>query len=112
MEDRLESSRTIMESWNGQGRILEVIFVRQSDLASSQRQRIKELQKECFGHVNREELEERFIAEGLGRIFAYEIELIVGQVELHSRTVQFEGRQLSLAGIVGTYATAASCRRS
>ncbi|OLE90663.1 MAG: hypothetical protein AUF79_09350 [Crenarchaeota archaeon 13_1_20CM_2_51_8] len=93
------------------GKNLEVIFVRQSDLASSQRQRIKELQKECFGHVNREELEECFIAEGFGWIFAYEIGLIVGQVELHSRTVQFEGRQLSLGGLGGTCVTAAARNR-
>jgi ribosomal protein S18 acetylase RimI-like enzyme len=90
---------------------LEVVFVRLSELTSGQIQRIKELQKECFSHVSREEVEDCFIAEGFGWIFAYENGLIVGQVELHDRTVLFEGRQVSLGGLGGTCVTAAARNR-
>ncbi|HEX9240157.1 MAG TPA: GNAT family N-acetyltransferase [Candidatus Bathyarchaeia archaeon] len=90
---------------------MEVVFVRLSDLTSGQRQRIKELQKECFSHVSREEVEECFIAEGFGWIFAYENATIAGQVELHSRTVLFEGKQVSLGGLGGACVTAASRNR-
>jgi ribosomal protein S18 acetylase RimI-like enzyme len=90
---------------------LEVVFVRLSELTSGRIQRIKELQKECFSHVSREEIEECFIAEGFGWIFAYEHGLIVGQVELHSRTVLFERRQVSLGGLGGTCVTAAARNR-
>ena len=81
---------------------MEVVFVRLGDLTSGQRQRIKELQKECFSRVSRE---------GFGWIFAYENGFIVGQVELHSRTVEFEGRRVSLGGLGGTCVTAAARNR-
>jgi len=90
---------------------LEVVFVPLSELTSSQKQRIGELQKECFSHVSREEIRECFIAEGFGWIFAYENRLIVGQVELHSRTVLFEGKKVSLGGLGGTCVTAAARNR-
>jgi len=90
---------------------LEVVFVRLSELTSGQIQRIKELQKACFSHVNRKEIEECFIAERFGWIFAYENAVIVGQVELHSRTVLFDGRQVSLGGLGGTCVTAAARNR-
>ncbi len=88
-----------------------VVFVPLDELSSGQRQRRGELQKECFSHVSREEIQECFIAEGFGRIFAYENGLIVGQVELHSRTVLFEGKQVSLGGLGGTCVTAAARNR-
>src|SRR5713101_5658443 len=101
MEDRLGSCRMSMKSWDREwaGRNLEVVFVRLGELTSGQRQRIGELQKECFSHVSREEIEECFIAEGFGWIFAYENMIIVGQVELYSRMVLFEGKQVSLGGL-------------
>jgi hypothetical protein len=90
---------------------LEVVFVALSELTSGQIQRIKELQKECFSHVSQEEVEECFIAEGFGWMFAYESAMIVGQVELHSRTVLFEGKQVSLGGLGGTCVTSAARSR-
>ena len=90
---------------------MEVVFVRLSELTSGQIQRIRELQKECFSHVSQEEVEECFAAEGFGWILAYEKAIIVGRVELHSRTVLFEGKQLSLGGLGGTCVTTAARNR-
>ena len=90
---------------------MEVIFVPVSELTFDQRQRIGELQKECFSHVSREEIEECFIAACFGWIFAYENAIIVGQVELRSRTVLFEGREVSLGGLGGTCVTSAARNR-
>jgi GNAT superfamily N-acetyltransferase len=90
---------------------LEIIFAPLSELTFDQRQTIGELQKECFGHVSREEIEECFIAEGFGWIFAYVNAITVGQVELHSRTVLFEGKQVSLGGLGGTCVRAAARNR-
>jgi len=88
------------------GKSLEVVFVPLGELTSMQRQRIGELQKECFSHVSRKEIEECFIAEGFGWILAYENGLILGQVELHSRAALFEGGHVSLGGLGGTCVTA------
>src|SRR5712691_8162924 len=109
----VESSRMGMKSCGREwaGKNLEVIFVRLSELSSGQIRRIKELQKECFSHVSREEIEECFIAEGFGWIFAYENMIIVGQVELYSRMVLFEGKQVSLGGLGGTCVTATARNR-
>jgi predicted N-acetyltransferase YhbS len=111
MEDRLEFSRAEHEILERAGKSLEVVFVHLSELTSGQKERIKELQKECFSHVSHEEIQQCFIAEGFGWIFAYENGLIVGQVELHSRTVLFEGKQVSLGGLGGTCVTAAERNR-
>ena len=92
-------------------RSLEIVFVPLGELTPDQRQRIRELQSECFNHVSREEIEECFIAEGFGWIFARENGLIVGQVELHSRTVLFQGKQVSLGGLGGTCVIAAARNR-
>ncbi len=81
---------------------MELVFVDSSQLTRRQRQRITELQKECFSHVSREDIEECFIAEGFGWIFSYENRVIVGQLELHSREVMFDRRKVSLGGLGGT----------
>jgi len=90
---------------------LELVFVSLSGLTPGQTQRIKELQKECFSDVSREDIQQCFIAEGFGWIFAYENGIIVGQIELHSRTVLFEGKQVSLGGLGGTCVTAVARTR-
>lgn len=90
---------------------MEVVFVPLGELTVGQKQRIGELQKECFSHVSREDIQECFISEGFGWIFARENGLIVGQLELHSRTVLFEGKQVSLGGLGGTCVTQAARNR-
>jgi predicted N-acetyltransferase YhbS len=104
----LQNEHEILD-WAGKNS--EVVFVRLGELTPGQKQRIMELQKECFSHVSREEIEECFIARGFGWIFAYENGLIVGQVELHSKTVLFEGKQVLLGGLGGTCVTAAARNR-
>ncbi len=87
---------------------MELVIVGSSQLTSPQTQRVKELQKECFSHVSQEDIQQCFIAEGFGWIFACENRLIIGQLELHHRTVLFDGRQVSLGGLGGTCVTPAA----
>ncbi len=85
---------------------VNLLFVPTDQLSSTQKLRIKELQKECFSHVSRQDIEECFIAESFGWIFAYEKGSILAQVELYSRNVAFEGKSIRLGGIGGTCVTA------
>jgi predicted acetyltransferase len=90
---------------------LNLLFVPTEQLSSAQKLRIKELQKECFSHVSRRNIEEFFIAESFGWIFAYENARIVAQVELYSRNVAFEGKSIRLGGIGGTCVTTSKRNR-
>ncbi len=84
---------------------MNLVFVPTDQLSTVQKLRIKEMQKECFSHVSREDIEECFIAESLGWIFAYENARIVAQLEVYSRNVTFEGKSIRLGGIGGTCVT-------
>ena len=84
---------------------MEVVFASSNQIAAHQRKRLRDLQEECFTHVSREEIEECFIAVGFGWILAFENQTIVGQVELHKRTLQFDGKQMLLGGLGGTCVT-------
>lgn len=84
---------------------MRLVFVPTEQLSSAQKLRIKELQGECFSHVSRRDIEEFFIAESFGWIFAYENTRIVAQVELYSRDVSFERKRIRLGGIGGTCVT-------
>lgn len=90
---------------------MEFVFASSNQITAHQRARILELQKECFSHVSRKEIQESFIAEGFGWIFAFENQIIVGQVELHKRLVQFEGVQMLLGGLGGTCVKTSARRR-
>jgi predicted N-acetyltransferase YhbS len=82
-----------------------LVYVATGRLSRSQRRRIKELQKECFSRVNRKEIVECFIAKRFGWEFAYQGNWIVGQIELFSRKVVFEGRKILVGGLGGTCVT-------
>ena len=81
---------------------MQPIFVQTVELSQSQRSRINELQRNCFSRVSREEIEECFIAPSFGWIFAYENGAIIGQLELFSRKVLFDGKEVVLGGMGGT----------
>jgi hypothetical protein len=88
---------------------LELVFVPLGEVTSGQRLRIRELQKECFSQVSREEIQECFIAEGFGWILAYENGLIVSR---SSSTVEWYcSKQVSLGGLGGTCVTVAARNR-
>jgi ribosomal protein S18 acetylase RimI-like enzyme len=90
---------------------LQLIFVQTDELSQSQRSRINELQKECFSHVSREDVEECFIAPNFGWIFAYENGAIIGQLELFNRKALFDGQEVILGGMGGTCVTASARHR-
>ncbi len=90
---------------------VSLLFVPTEQLSSAQKLRIKELQKECFSHVSRQDIEECFIAKSFGWIFGYEKARIVAQVELYSRNVGFEGKSIRLGGIGGTCVTTSKRNR-
>ncbi len=62
---------------------MESVFATSSESTADQRERMGELQKECFSDVGREEIQERFIAEGFGWIFAIENQTIMGKVDIN-----------------------------
>ena len=62
-------------------RTVGTVVVGFEQLSPIQKIRIKELQKECCGHISRKEIEECFIAESFGWIFACRDDTIIGQVE-------------------------------
>ena len=86
--------------------MVRIIYVPTKELTPAQNLRIVELQRECFSHVSRTEIEECFIAEGFGRILASRDTTIIGQTELFEREVLFERRRILLGGIGGVCVTA------
>ena len=90
---------------------MQPIFVQTVELSQSQRSRINELQRNCFSRVSREEIEECFIAPSFGWIFANENGAIIGQLELFSRKVLFDGKEVVLGGMGGTCVTTSARER-
>jgi len=88
-----------------------LVYLNTRNLSVSQRRRSRELQKECFSRVSRKESTGCFIAKRFGWVFAYEGNCIVGQVELFSRNVRFEGRSILLGGLGGTCVTTSARNR-
>jgi predicted N-acetyltransferase YhbS len=84
---------------------MKLVYVDARKLSRSQKRRIKELQQECFSRVSRKEIAECFIAKGFGWVLALQGNAIVGQIELFSRKVEFEGRRILLGGLGGTCVT-------
>jgi GNAT superfamily N-acetyltransferase len=80
-------------------------------LSPAQKQGIHRLQAECFGHISQKEIRECFFAKGFGRILVYEDDLIVGQAELFSRRIIFQGMKILLGGVAGTCVTASKRHR-
>ena len=86
--------------------MVRIVYVPTKELTSAQNLRIMELQRECFSHVSRMEIEECFIAESFGRILASRDTSIIGQTGLFKREVLFESRRIFLGGIGGVCVTA------
>jgi predicted N-acetyltransferase YhbS len=81
------------------------VFVKTGRLSPAQKQGIQNLQAECFGHISQKEIRECFFAKGFGRILVYDGNVIVGQAELFSRPIYFQGMKILLGGVAGTCVT-------
>jgi len=90
---------------------LRLVYVKAGNLSRSQKRRSKELQQECFSRVGRKEVAECFIAKRFGWVFAYQGNRVVGQVELFSRNILFEGRRILVGGLGGTCVTRSTRKR-
>ena len=83
----------------------KLVYVDAVRLSRSRKERISELQAECFNRVSRKEIAECFIAKEFGWILACQGASIIGQIELFSRKVEFEERKILLGGLGGTCVT-------
>ena len=90
---------------------IKIILVPEAKLTPSQKESILKLQKECFSDVDRQSIEEDFIAESFARIFALKNQEIVGILRLFKRDIIFSGKKILLGGLAGTCVTESSRRR-
>jgi hypothetical protein len=74
------------------------VFAKTERLSPAQEQEIHKLQAECFGHISQKEIRECFFSQGFGRILVYGDNFIVGQAELFSRRIIFQGMKILLGG--------------
>src|SRR6059036_2713687 len=87
------------------------VFVKTERLSPAQKQGIHKLQAECFGHISQKEIRECFFAKSFGRILVYEGSDMVGQAELFSRRIYFQGMKILLGGVAGTCVTMSNRHR-
>jgi ribosomal protein S18 acetylase RimI-like enzyme len=80
---------------------IKIIFVPEAELNTSQKELILKLQKECFSDVDRQSIEEDFIAKSFARIFALKGGEIVGMLSLFKRNIIFSGKKIILGGLGG-----------
>lgn len=90
---------------------IKIIFVPEAEFTPSQKESILKLQKECFSDVDRQSIEEDFIAESFARIFALTGQEIVGILRLFKRDIIFSGKKIILGGLGGACVTENSRRR-
>lgn len=90
---------------------IKIILVQEAELTPSQKESIFKLQKECFSDVDRQSIEEDFIAESFARIFALKNQGIVGILCLFKRDIIFSGKKILLGGLGGTCVTESSRQR-
>ena len=89
----------------------KLVFVKTEGLSPAQKQRVHELQAECFGHISQKEIKECFFAKSFGRILVYEGSDMVGQAELFARRIYFQGVKILLGGVGGTCVTRSNRHR-
>jgi len=90
---------------------IKIILVPEAELTPSQKESIFKLQKECFSDVDRQSIEEDFIAESFARMFASTGQEIVGTLRLFKREIIFSGKKILLGGLGGTCVTKSSRRK-
>ncbi|HUV47175.1 MAG TPA: GNAT family N-acetyltransferase [Candidatus Bathyarchaeia archaeon] len=86
-------------------------FVLEKNPTVVQKQAIKNLQKECFGDVDIQSIEDDFIAKEFGRIFAYKENEIIGMLGLFKRNITFAGKKITIGGTGGVCVTAKARRK-
>ena len=85
--------------------MIKILVVPEKEFTTSQKEAIHKLEKECFGDVSRQSIEEDFIAEIYAKIFAYNGKEIVGMLSVKKRLVTFAGKQIVLGGAGGVCVT-------
>jgi predicted N-acetyltransferase YhbS len=101
----------VNQKWWTSLRSPKPVFVKIGGLSPAQKQGIRRLQAECFGHISQKEIRECFFAKGFGRILVYDENLIVGQAELFSRPIHFQRMKILLGGVAGTCVTTSKRHR-
>jgi predicted acetyltransferase len=84
---------------------LKIFTVLEKNLTEQQERAVEKLNKECFSHVPKEEIEECFYAESFARTFVQQNDNIIGQVGLFRRNVKHDGKEVVLGGIGGVCVT-------
>jgi len=80
---------------------IKITVILDSKITNSQREAIKKLQKECFGHVPEKEIKEHFFPKGFAWVLAYYQNELVGILELHKRRRVFDKSKFLLGGVAG-----------
>lgn len=91
---------------------IKLVFVHENKINSAQKRAIEKLQRECFADVDKESIEEDFIAEYFGRIFALQGNEIVGMIGLQKKRITFDGKVITIGGPVGVCVTQKMRRKS
>jgi len=89
---------------------IEIKFIVEKKLTPFQESSILKLQKECFSDVDRQSIEEDFISQEFGRLFAYQGRKIVGMLGLFKRKIKFGEKEIVFGG-TGGVCVAKSMRR-
>ncbi len=81
--------------------MIDCRIIPEDQLSPTERQSIEMLEKACFGHVDPKEIDECFFAKIISRICAFSGHHLIGQLQLHRRTIQFDGKSIVIGGAVG-----------
>ena len=85
--------------------IVKIKYINIKDLTEVQKKAVLKLQKECFSDVPKQSIEEDFIAQEFGKIFAYKDREIIGMLSLFKREIVFADKKIALGGMGGVCVT-------
>lgn len=80
---------------------MKTVFFLSDRLLPIYQKAIDKLNEECFGDVDPQEVEENFIANPFGYIFATDKSEIIGRLALFKRQIQFANQDIILGGMGG-----------
>ena len=76
-------------------------YVDADKLTAEQNDSINWLNQECFADVSQDDVEQDFIAEPFGFLFASFGGVIIGRLALFERKIEFDGTEIKLGGMGG-----------
>lgn len=77
---------------------VNVRVIREPDMSDRQRQDIRWLQEQCFGHIGKNEIEEDFYSPNVAWVMAHQDDELVGYGGIHKTEVVYEERKINLGG--------------